>query len=554
MTRRRAVTWLTVIVLSAWPQALTQSRAQTLVATAHSTGRLADDLQYLAKSVAPEGDAGMQAFLQALRQFQEGELLKGQDRNRLLGMAATLPQNPGEAPMVAVAIPVTDFAGYLDSLQALGMTVEAEKGVAGFSHRVTTPDGGRTFFALESKKYAFLSLMPTGSQGIKNLDPASWRPQSATSSDLSVVLRLSQLPEAIKSQFLANFEASLESKDRQKPNESDAEYKGRMASTRLGREAVKSLIREGDTAELNLGLDKASEQVLLDLVITALPNTPLAKTLSDFQGRKSQFSWLGAGTPLSAWLSVPLPKSLSDVFTELLDKVKKEGESKAKNDAEKVLNTRLFALLREALTAPDVDLGLAIQGPTKNAAGQTRFTMIGALKTPSGQSVDRLFRDITAQMTPADKTKVKLDAAKSRDGTPIHQLSVPVASLDPNLVKHCGDTGFFLAFPRNTVLISFGDEGLKSIQQAAESLSDPKLAGGEPLTIQTHLSTLGELSDQDPEAVRRAAAETFQGARAGRDRIALSLNGEAHALRVRLTLDVPAIKFAVQMGQRNQAN
>jgi hypothetical protein len=554
MTRRCVLSWLTAVLVFALPGTSSQAPAQTVLATANSTGRLAADLEYLVKSVAPDGDQGAQAFLQALRQFKEGELLKGHDRDRLLGIAASLPHNPGEAPMVVAAIPVTDFAAYLDSLQVLGMTVEAEKGVAAFSHRITTPDGARTFFALESKKYAFLSLMPTGAQSIKSLDPASWRPSTGAQSDLSLVLKLSELPEAMKSQFIANFEASLPSKDPQRPNESDDEYKGRMTFSRMLREAVNALIREGDRIELNLAVDRSTEQVALDLAVTALPNTPFAKTVNDFQGRKSRFSWLGTDSPLSAWASLPLPKYLSDVLQELLEKVRQEGESKTKNETEKKVNSRLFGVLKAALSAPDVDLGLALQGPFKNQGGQERFTMLGMLKVPSGQEVDRLFRDVTAQTTPADKMKVKLDVGKGQDGTAIHQMTADAASLDPNLVKHCGDAGFFLAFPENAVLISFGEVGLKSIQHAIETLAARKRGGEEPVALQTHLSTLVELStDQDREAAHRAASEAFKGAQAGKDRVALTMNGDGRSLRLRLGLDVPALKFAVRMGPRGQA-
>jgi hypothetical protein len=180
--------------------------------------------------------------------------------------------------------------------------------------------------------------------------------------------------------------------------------------------------------------------------------------------------------------------------------------------------------------------------------------MLGVLKVPSGQEVDRLFRDVTTQITPADKTKVKLDVGKGQDGTAIHQMTAEASSLDPNLVKHCGDAGFFVAFPENAVLISFGELGLKSIQGAIETLAARKGGREEPLALQTHLSTLVDLStDQDREAAHRAASETFKGAQAGKDRMALTINGDGRSLRLRLGLDVPALKFVVLMGQRGQA-
>ena len=155
------------------------------------------------------------------------------------------------------------------------------------------------------------------------------------------------------------------------------------------------------------------------------------------------------------------------------------------------------------MTAGDLDMGLAIQGPVKNAAGQNRFTMIGGMKVPSGKDVDRLVREHFAQIPSEKGATLKLDVAKGPNGTAIHHLSVPEASLDPKLVKQCGSAGLFLAFPGNTLLISFGDEGLNSIQQAIENLARSQGEGTEPAALQTHLSALGSLPIKTPKPFAR---------------------------------------------------
>ena len=297
MTRRRVMTWLSVILVPGLLAAVPQVSAQTLVATARSAGRLADDLEYLVKSLAPAGDEGLQAALGTLRQFKEGELLKGLDQKRLLGVAATLPREPGGLPMIVGAVPVTDYAQFLDSLKNVGMTVDAQSGVPGFSHKITTPDGAQTVFALEARKYAFFSLIPSRADTISKLDPAAWRPQGGTQGDLSVVLNLAALPDALKDQFVNGLEASLGEKQAQRPGESNPEYKGRMAGTRITAEAVKSLIREGESVELAMNVDPSREEVVVDLTASARPGTALAKTLNDFKGRKSRFTWMGADAP-----------------------------------------------------------------------------------------------------------------------------------------------------------------------------------------------------------------------------------------------------------------
>src|SRR4029078_5355671 len=108
-------------------------------------------------------------------QFKEGELIKGLDKTRLLGIAATLPEREGAPPSAVAAIPVTDFGQFLDSLKVFGVKVDDKSGVPGFSHKVSTPDGSQSVFALHSGHYAFFSLLPTGADQIRALDPATWK-------------------------------------------------------------------------------------------------------------------------------------------------------------------------------------------------------------------------------------------------------------------------------------------------------------------------------------------------------------------------------------------
>jgi hypothetical protein len=552
MTRRRVVTWLTVFLIAGLPGAKPRLQAQTVVATARSAGKLADDLEYLLKAVVPAGENGLQGGLDALGQFKQGEMLKGFDRNRLFGVSATLPQNPGEPPLVVAAVPVTDFAQLLDSLKALGMTVDDNAVAPGFSHKITLPDGDRTVFALQSKRYALFSLVPTGADQIRNMNPASWRPKAGTESDLTLALQLSKLPGAIKDRFLNGLEASLAEHQDRRPDEPPAEYRSRMLTTRLGKEAIKSLVHEGDTIELALNVDRAKEEISLDLAVSALPGTALAASLNDFSSRRSRFSRMGAGAPLAAWINLPVPKALRDMLAEQLDLARKEAQSEAKTDADKALRGRLFDLLKPTLTAGEIDLGLALQGPIKSSSGQTSFTMIGGMNVQNGREAERFVREAVAQSPPPEDVKLTFDAAKGNEGTSIHQIKVPDAKLDPKMVKQLGNASLFFAFPGNSVLVAFGEEGLKSIQQAIASVAKPAAGAGEPAAVQTHLSSLSQLADQSQDAVRRASEETFQGASAGRDRLGLRFRSEGQVLRLQLAFDVPALKFLAVMGHNEQ--
>src|SRR5262249_32249672 len=127
--------------------------AQTVVVTAKSIKDLAGDFEYLVKAVAPEGDANVGGVLDALKQFQAGDLVKGLDQPRGCGLAVTLPKGfPNEgSPSIVAAVPVNDLGAFLDSIRGLGIAVDDKPSVEGFSHKVTAPDGNTNLFVLQSK-------------------------------------------------------------------------------------------------------------------------------------------------------------------------------------------------------------------------------------------------------------------------------------------------------------------------------------------------------------------------------------------------------------------
>ena len=153
-------------------------------------------LERVVKGVAPPDDPMAAMVLNALGQVKTGAMLKGLDQTRGFGLAVTLPKNPaaGEPPSVVAGVPVSNLAQFLDSLKDLGLAVDDQPGVPGFSHKVTMPGGSPTLFVLQSKEYALFSLVPVGADRIRAIDPASWKPKGRPETALSTTIRLSEPP------------------------------------------------------------------------------------------------------------------------------------------------------------------------------------------------------------------------------------------------------------------------------------------------------------------------------------------------------------------------
>jgi hypothetical protein len=556
--RRSPVLWVGVFGLLAL---VGRAPGQTVVVTAKSATELADDLEYLIKAVAPEGDPTAQAALDGLGQFKGAAILKGLDRSRGFRLAVTLSKDfPGaEPPTIVVAVPVSDFGQLLDSLKELGVGVDDQPGVPGFSHKVTGPNGNPSLFVLQSKGYALISPVPDGADRLRAMDPSSWRTKGRPEAELSVKLQLSDVPAALKDQALNQIEAQVGQKRDRQPGESDAEYRGRLAGEKVTLDALKSLIRDADAVTLDLDVDRKAGEIALEAGLSAQAGTALANSLRSLQGRRSRFQGPGRDAIFTAWANLPVAKEVRDTLTGVFDQTAEEGLKKIDSDEERKLAARLTELLKSNLNAPEIDLGIWIDGPSPAGGGAggdaDHLVVLAGMRLQDSQEFERLVREAAAKLKPEKGVTMSFDVAKAGDGTPIHQVTGPLneGNAAAKVAKQFGKASLFFAFRRDAVLASFGEAGLAPLRRAIEGAANPPASGpDEPLALELHLAKVGTFADGDQEALRRATAEVFRGQDAGRDRIRLGLKGEGDGIRLRLSIDVPALKLSAMMGRRGQ--
>jgi hypothetical protein len=555
--RKRTLPILLIGMLGLLGPAMTATApAQTIVVTAKSIKDLAGDLEYLIKAVAPEGDPNVERILGALRDFQAGDLVKGLDQSRGFGLAVTLPPDfpGGDPPSIVAAVPVTDLGAFLDSLKGLGIAVDDQPGVAGFSHKVTAPDGNTNLFVLQSKGYALFSLIP-GADKLKGLDPASWGPERRPGAVIAARVRIAELPKALKDQFLEQFKASLDQQEQRKPGEKDAEYQGRIAAQKAGEATITALVRDGDSIAMALDVDRKNSEMSLDLTIAAKPGTETAGALRGFGSRRSRFEGLGGGGPLAFWANIPVAKVLREGFARGFNAAQKTEPAGLDTPEKRELYARLMELLKSNFDADDFDGGLAFRRNTTEGGAPTRYTVLTGLKVRDGKAFDRWFRDSVAQFKPDDpKFQFTLDVAKAADGTAIHQLTGPFDKNDANMGRVLGKAALAVAFRDDAILAAFGEDGVAAVRRGLEMISSPPTpdsGSAEPVALVARLSGFDALPDtqKEREAYRRAAAEAFRGEAAKRDRIRMAISGEGDAIRLHLGVDVPALKFLAAVGQ-----
>ncbi len=521
--------------------------AQDIVVSIKSLADVFDDAGYLAKAVAPDEQQGEQ-IVQMLDQFKAAEFLQGIDRTRPIGIWADLPEGAGAPPSVVAAVPITDFDAMLQTLAQFGIQAEEAKQAPGFTHQITLPDGATTVYVTSSKTYAFLSLLPTGADKLKGLTPKDWQPKQVNGL-ISVVARLDQVPDELKNMAMGQLDQQMEGDRQQRPDESLAEYRGRLAGMKLVQQAFTGLLRDGTEVGFDLIVDRTKQELALELAAGGKTGSPMATTIRGIAARASRFQPLSAGAPLAGWLSVPVPKPIRDALGESIEESRQEAVAKAKTDDEKALINLMVDALKPTILSDATDVGMAVQGPS--ASG--KYVIVGGSKLVDGLKVEAAVREAVKKAKPEnDDVVITLDAGKTADGASIHKIQ---GKVDDDAARSFGkDAALYVAFKADGVYVAFGEGGDKALSQTIAAAKPA--TGGTPVPMEL-VARVAKLAAMAPDADQRvatekAAAEVFKGANAGKDQVRMLLRGDGDVLRFRFGVDVPALGFFSRVGATSQ--
>lgn len=531
-------------------------KGQTIVASARSLQDLTDDLEYLIGAMTSQGDPQVAQLRAVLGQFRNGDAIKGLDISRRFGIAVTLPRDfpAGDPPTIVAAVPVSDLGALLGSIQGFGFAVDNQPGIPGFSHKVTAPNGQTNLFVLSSKGYALFSMVPAGAEKLRSMDPSAWSPKDR-SETLMASIRLSELPPAIQEQFLGSFRQSMMKKEDREPGESEATYQGRIAGQKAFASMLETMVRQGDSLEMNLDVDSKAGRIVAQLSISAKPGTEMAQTLRSIRGRRSRFANLDAGGPLAIWANLPMVGIIRQGLTLATEQGERAQRAKGfSGEAEKKLFDRFTELIRSNLKADDLDAGVAFR-PSKG--DPSHYTGLTGVQIRDGKAFDRLLRDLDAQSKPESKGNVEhtLDIDRMGDGTPIHQLSGPFKEKDRDVVRMLGKKATLrFAFRKDALVAAFGEDSASAIREALDRVPaaarDAK-AASPPVGMIVRMSQFDVFpsDERDRQAHRRAADHVFRGEAAKKDRAELTVSSHGDEIRVHLGVDVPALRYLAEIGK-----
>jgi hypothetical protein len=525
----------------------TVARGQVVVVSAKSTDGLISGL----RSILAATDAGepIQPALAFLDNLKAPGTLKGIDPAKPVGAYADFPA--GREPSVVVLVPISDQADFLELLGRFGLQAKPVAGIPGATHSIELPgERPTTLLGRFDGGYACFTTDLKGPPAAPASNPAAvlaGRPGL-----LSATIRLDLIPVQMKGAVLGQIEATADRDRKQKPDEDDQTYQGRMAGMALVLDSFSSLLQEG--RDLTLQVAEPKGDLAVELTAKALPGSKLAAAFQSFGAASSLFRGVGAKSIAEVYGRMAMSDGIRKTFSVVMKKSREDLAKKENEPAAKDLGNEMLDLFDAIFTAPAIDLGAALHGPFPRTGGGSTFAGVFAFQVEDGDRVDRFIRKLakaTDQERPDGVEKVTLDKDKASDGvTPIHEVRLTPGK---ETFAAFGDPVIRVATRRDAVVVAFGGEGLPALKQALDAIARPPAGPAPQIKVEASLGKLTLASTSTPKAAEELAktfrtAGIFQGADADRDRVSVAIVvGDTMAIRFRM--DGPTLKFLALMGQ-----
>jgi hypothetical protein len=513
----------------------------TFVVRLKSIDGLIADTKYIAGLVGQAEQADQaEKILQGMA-GPKGLAGTGIDTRRPIGLYSIVTP-AGVDSYAALLVPVADESAFVEfANDMLGRAgAKAEKGEDGVYTVTGIPAPVPIYFTF-AERYAYVTA-----QNKEALDAARRQsPAKVLAGDdttlAAVTLRIDQIPDMIKQIALGQIEVQMAAaKDRKEPNETPAQAQFKGQTVDYVAQQVKSLLTDGQTLELKVGIDRKTDDFSAQLNLTAKPNTPLAKEIAGMANRTSPYAGI-RGLAMQMGVNVAVPEKLRGALAAVIDEGFQRELSKKADAAEKEIARKVFGVLGPVVKAGRLELFAGLRGPDANG----HYTAGAVLRVPDGKAIEQLVRDLLPQVPPQEREQIKLDAEKVGD-TSVHRVDVG-KTMDAEGKRIFGDNAALLvAFPREAVVVTLGGEAAGATRALlGASGTQPAL----PFVIEASVARLAGLDKNAGPEARKVATEVFGLDPQGKDLLRLSVEG-GQGLRVRFGMKGHAIRFGAQMHEK----
>jgi len=504
------------------------SRAQnavkpTFVIRVASIDTLMGHIFQVAKAIGRESEVQLAEAL--LKNFTGGGGIEGLDTKKPWGMYGKI--GPGGIDSEGVLLlPIADQKKFLAFLEKLGQKAEEKKGI----YTLNIDQSPFPLFFRFEKGYLWGTIRDE-----KSIDPATLPATeeflaASKTGAMSLTFDFSAIPDEIKKMVVGQIEVAMgQAKEKAISEKNPIKRKGQLVGAEAAGKTIVQVMNEGGELALKMDLEKATNDLVMELSFSGKPGSLLAKDMASMGSRKGVSGGL-VGPDSAYYLGMNF--GLSESFAKLISESYNQGVADAlaneTDEKKKEWGLKLSEAFRKLVSSGVVDYGADIRGPGANG----KYNIIAAVGFPDARKLESVIRELRNEV-PELAQVIQLDVAKTEKVT-IHRIAVePLPKEISDLV---GNTPILVGFSDEAVYFGLGSEGQKNIEKQAE-----KGKTAAPLfAFDMHLANMVNiLSKTDPKMIA-AAKKAFDG-KSGSDLIEVKVaSGEKLVVRASMRTQVIA--------------
>lgn len=537
----RLVAWgrmaaLAMLALAALPvsQLAAQVKPVAVVSLASIQETLAD-IGYVTRAAGAE-DAGRTAILLG------NAFTNGLDKKRPIGLY--IVQSAGEFQGVAF-IPVSDINVVFETFkEQLGEPKDVGDGVL----QVGT---AQTAFVKEVNGWAFVSQSKANLLKLPE-DPTTLLGQLPAQYNVAVKVFSQNFDPQLKrlaiDEMKAGFERGLDN--------SNADVDPEVAEA-LGRQIVGDMerfINESDELLIGLAIDAQSKKTYLDVSLTAIEGSTLAKQMALMQESKTAF---GGFLKNDAALTLNLTSKLSPQDIQRGQQTIKQFRQKTmqqidndpdlaadKRGPAKAVVGKFFDVIDQTVAAGRIDGGAALVLEPESIAFAA-----GAL-VADGKALEAAVKDLVALAKDEPEfPSVKLNAAQHA-GVTFHRLTAPISENDKEARDLFGENiDIVLGTSEKSVYVAFGDNCENLLVSIIDASAQQAQAVVPPFQLNVSLLPILKFAESvDDNPAVPALVELLK--KAGNDRISLTATPITRGAQYRLEIQEGVLQVIGEAGKR----
>lgn len=507
-----------------------------LVVNIASLERVLTDVDYMFK-VAERQD--MMDLVTGFIANQIGDL-KGLNRTKPFGVMLFLSPGLPPTPTPIAYVPVD---GIDELLEIVGKgPIKPHKVDGKIDHYELIGRRGK-FYVILKKGYAYLTNDSNKHMLEAELpEPAAIAEPMAAKYDLGVSVFIKTIPLPIKTFLLAVFRRQSEANLQQRDTEPEAAYKMRRANGLSTVEFVEQVFTQVEQFQFGIDASQERQNVEIELLMDATPDSELAKHSKTLSGRKSHFAPLfNDGEPLTVSASWKMDKRERKAAGEMVEAMR-IGLSKELPEGAAPSVAPLFDSLKA--TAEEGEMDFCVQfHPVSNK----QFVFYGGLRLIGGESFGKGLEQLLTAVQGRDELDKVVLNADTHNGIVFHQL---VAKNVPQREQRTygGVPSVYLGTSSQTLWFTVGaDDALPTLKSAIDRIqvaSATEPSGGSAYPFQMILHTAPWLNlpaENDDESARQDFAK--QALKEHSDGLRISVQPTETGTRTRAVLDEGFIKL-----------